>query len=84
MKTFIRIGIFLALCFGMLAIVIIGAFQEHNEDIKEWNEGICIYCGEGEYRLLNIEHIKTIGDKYHFVCENCNASIELNYNPNNK
>jgi hypothetical protein len=84
MKTFIRVSIFLVLCFGIFAVAIIGSIHEYKESENEWNEGICTHCGEGEYHLLNIEHFKNLGDKYYFVCDNCGASIALNHNPNNK
>ena len=71
-KTILLLTVMVALGFGGGSM----CWANHNEQIYNWNDGNCIYCGE-EYRFAGASR-NTISHYYYYTCHNCGYTIELN------
>lgn len=51
---------------------------EHAGDVANWNNGYC-ECG-GEWKLIDVEHLRNSGELYYHGCDTCGYVIKLHSN----
>ena len=73
-KEYITEIVFIVAIIVIMTLAIIFADYERKQGEKNYNNGICTEC-EGNYYLVDVEHIKNSGDKYYYSCDKCGHTI---------